>query len=133
MDDKIRAFLETNHQAVMVTLRKDGTPHVVKVTVGLVDGKIWSSGTQTRLRTKHLRRDPRATLLVLDETNTHNWLGIQSRVTIHDGPDAVDRNVALYQSVFGHDPEDMEEYRRQRTAQQRLIYEFTVERTYGLK
>src|SRR3989304_4526638 len=67
MDDKARAFLETNRSAAMITLRRGGMPHVARVAVALVDGKIWSSGTQTRLRTKNLRRDPRSTLFVFGE------------------------------------------------------------------
>ena len=70
----------------MTTLRTDGTPHVARVGVALVDGKVWSSGTQTRLRTKHLRRDPRSTLFVFDAE--FRWLALESRVTILDGPDA---------------------------------------------
>ncbi len=40
-----QVFLEQNHAAAMITLRADGTPGAVRVGVGLVDGKLWSSGT----------------------------------------------------------------------------------------
>jgi hypothetical protein len=50
--------------------------------VGLVDGSLQSSGTQTRVRTKHLRRDPRATLFVFDTTNPWRWVGLEATVTI---------------------------------------------------
>ena len=49
-DDKTQAFLDKNHSAGMVTLRADGTPHVVRVGVALVDGKLWSSGTPDQFR-----------------------------------------------------------------------------------
>lgn len=130
MDDKVRRFLESNHAAVMTTLKSDGTPHVARVGVGLVDGKLWSSGTQTRLRTGHLRRDPRATLAVLDYSNPYRWMGLETRVTIREGDSAVDDNLALYRVLAG-EPDDLQEYRDAMVAEQRLVYEFTVERAYG--
>src|SRR6266542_4054632 len=58
MDEQMRTFLEKYHSAAMITLRSDGTARVTRVGVALVGGKVWSSGTQTRVRTQHLRRDP---------------------------------------------------------------------------
>ena len=66
-----RAFLEQNHSAAMTSLRRDGTAHVVRIGVALVDGKIWSSSTEGRLRTRNLRRDPRSTLFVFDNQHRH--------------------------------------------------------------
>ncbi len=130
MDERIRQFLERHHSAIMVSLKKDGTPHVARVAVGLVDGKLWSSGTQERVRTRHLRRDPRATLCVLDDRNPYRWLGLETKVTIRDGPDAPQANLALYRVLAG-EPNDVEEYLRAMVAEQRLIYEFAIERAYG--
>jgi PPOX class probable F420-dependent enzyme len=132
MDDKVREFLETHHGAIQTTLRKDGSPHVTRIGVGLVDGKLWSSATQTRLRTKHLRRDPRSSLAVLNYDDTYSWLGLDCVVTILDGPDAVDQNLALYRSITGKDPDDMDEYRTAMINDQRLIYEFDIKKAYGL-
>jgi PPOX class probable F420-dependent enzyme len=130
VDDKVRAFLEENHAAVMVTLRKDGTPHVARVGVGLVEGRLWSSGTQGRVRTGHLRRDSRSTLFALDPKDAWHWLALETIVTIHDGPDAVDRNLALYRVLAG-EPDDLDEYRQAMVDEQRLIYEFEITRAYG--
>jgi PPOX class probable F420-dependent enzyme len=132
MDDKVREFLENHHGAIQTTLRKDGSPHVARIGVGLVDGKLWSSATQTRLRTKHLRRDPRSTLAVLNYEDTYTWLGLDCVVTILDGPDAVDQNLALYRVIAGKDPDDMAEYRAAMVKDQRLIYEFEIKKAYGL-
>ncbi|MEA2485819.1 MAG: hypothetical protein QOD46_930, partial [Actinomycetota bacterium] len=56
MNDRARAFLEDHHAAVMATIKPDGRPHVARIGVGLVDGKLWSSGGQQRARTRFLRR-----------------------------------------------------------------------------
>ncbi|MFP5351732.1 MAG: PPOX class F420-dependent oxidoreductase [Actinomycetota bacterium] len=130
MDFKVRRFLESNHAAVMTTLKADGTPHVARVGVGLVDGKLWSSGTETRLRTGHIRRDPRCALAVLDYSNAYRWMGLETRVTIRPKETAVDDNLALYRVLAG-EPDDLERYREAMVEEQRLIYEFTVERAYG--
>lgn len=129
MDDKIRAFLEKNHQTIMATTKKDGTVHVAKVGVGLVEGKLWSSGTRRRVRTAHLRRDPRSTLAVLGET-PWSWLGLETLVTIHDGDDAPQRNLALYRELAG-EPDDVDEYLEAMVKEQRLIYEFDILKAYG--
>ncbi|RLT26662.1 MAG: hypothetical protein DWI48_05685 [Chloroflexi bacterium] len=46
MDDAVRAYLEKNHAAAMITLRADGTPHAARIGVALVGDKLWSSGNQ---------------------------------------------------------------------------------------
>ena len=130
IEERVRTYLEGHHTAVMVTLRKDGTPHVARIGVGLVDGELWSSGTRTRVRTGHLRRDPRCALCVLDPRDPQSWLGLETRVTIHDGDDAVERNLALYRVLAG-EPHDLDEYRAAMVAEQRLVYAFDVVRAYG--
>ena len=129
MDDKVRRFLEDHHDAVQTTTKKDGTPHVARIGVGLVDGKLWSSATQDRVRTKHLRRDPRCALMVMGD-NRYEWMGLETRVTILDGPDAPQLNLKLYRSLAG-EPDDLDEYLEAMVAEQRLIYEFGIRRTYG--
>src|SRR6266511_4363687 len=94
----------------MVTLRRDGTPHVVRVGVALFDGKLWSSGVATRMRTRHLRRDPRSTLFVFaasGPTSGWSWLTLETTVTILDGPEAPEQSVRLFrvmQSGLEHAP-----------------------------
>ncbi|MEA2507256.1 MAG: hypothetical protein QOH48_1874 [Actinomycetota bacterium] len=130
MDDRVRTFLEQHHAAVMTTIKPDGRPHVARIACGLVQGKLWSSGTSTRARTKHLRRDPRATLCVFDQKGGYSWLGLECTVEILDGPDAVDQNLALYRTLAG-EPENLEGYRAAMVAEERLIYEFIIQRSYG--
>ena len=130
MDERIRSFLEQHHSAIMATTKKDGRPHLARVSVGLVDGKLWSSGTQDRVRTKHLRRDPRCTLMVVDGSNPYSWMALDTTVQILDGDDAVDNNLALYRVLAG-EPDDLQEYREAMVAEKRLIYEFHIEGSYG--
>ncbi|MEA2434933.1 MAG: hypothetical protein QOG54_2390 [Actinomycetota bacterium] len=129
MDDRVRAFLEKHHSAVMTTLKADGTPHVARIGVGLLDGKLWSSGTLDRVRTKHLRRVPRSTLFVWDTKNGQAWLGLETVVTIKED-DPVEDNLRLYRALAG-EPDDLEEYRAAMAAEKRIIYEFNIKKAYG--
>jgi PPOX class probable F420-dependent enzyme len=148
MNDADRDFLDRHHAAAMITLRPDGTPHVVRVGIALVDGKLWSSGTRRRVRTKNLRRDPRAALFVFDPSGSAAWawLALETRVTIHDGPDAPEKSVRLFQAMQAGMPRQpapghlfwerqertVEEFVRIMEAEERLIYEFDVLRSYGM-
>jgi hypothetical protein len=143
LDQQMTAFLMKNHSAAMTTLMRDGTPHTVRVGVALVDGRIWSSGTQARLRTVHVRRDPRSTLFVFDDA--WSYLTLECRVTILDGPQVPDQSIRLFEVMQAHlDPAPspgtlmwnghetpIAEFRRLMVEEKRLIYEFEPLRSYG--
>jgi hypothetical protein len=148
LDDGEREFLERNHAAAMVTLRAEGGPHVVRVGVALVDGKLWSSGLPSRVRTGHLRRDPRAALFVFDASGSDPfaWLGIEATVTILEEADAADQSGRLFRAMQaglprppapGHlywegQERTEEEFLGFMRQEGRLIDEFEAVRTYGL-
>lgn len=139
LTDSELGFLEKNHSAAMITVTADGIPKVARVGVALIDGKLWSSGTDDRVRTKRLRSDPRCTLYVHD--NAFGFLALESTVTILDGPDAPELSLRLFRvmqakpagplSWFGGEFEEDDFLARMR-AEQRLIYEFEPHHTYGL-
>jgi PPOX class probable F420-dependent enzyme len=132
-------FLENNHSAAMITVVEDGVAKVAKVGVGLVDGKLWSSGTADRVRTRRLRADPRCTLFVHDAA--YGWVALETTVTILDGPDVPELSVRLFRKMqgrltgplswFGGDLIE-EEFRQAMVDERRLIYEFGIHHTYGL-
>ena len=66
----------------------------------------------------------------MTDADPYSWLGLETLVTIHDGDDAVDRNLALYRVLAG-EPDDLEEYRAAMVRDERLVYEFEVLRAYG--
>ena len=128
----------------MVTLREDGTPHAVRVGVILVDGKLWSSGRRDRVRTAHLRRDPRATLFVFGPE--WDYLTLEATVTILDAPDVPHMSLRLFREMqrrmpnapssgnvmWGGEEKTPEEFVPIMEEEGRLIYEFDVKRSYGL-
>jgi Pyridoxamine 5'-phosphate oxidase len=145
MDEQVRDYLERNHSAAMVTLRPDGRPHVARVGVALVDGKVRSSGIPSRVRTGHLRRDRRSTLFVFGTENPFTWLGLEADVTILEGPDAPELSLRLFQEMqrgmsppptpgtllWNGEEKQPEEFLRIMAEERRLVYEFEILRTYG--
>jgi PPOX class probable F420-dependent enzyme len=148
MEPDVRTYLERNHAAAMITLRRNGAAHAVRVGIDLHGEKVWSSGTQSRVRTKHLRRDPRCTLFVFDsqEAGGWRWLTLECTVAILDGPEAPELNAAFFKQLqatmtpapepgkllwYGQ-PKTEAEFLQAMREERRLIYEFTIERAYGM-
>jgi Pyridoxamine 5'-phosphate oxidase len=138
------AFLEANHSAAMIVVRRDGAAHAVRMATAVVDGRIWSSGTQDRLRTRLLRRDPRSTLFVFG--SGQGYLTLECGVTLIEGPDVPELSVRLFQTMqaamqpppppghlmwFGK-PLNLDDFRKTMVDERRLIYQFEVNRAYGL-
>jgi hypothetical protein len=134
------AFVEKNPAAAMITIGRDGFAKPARVGVGVVDGKLWSSGTADRVRTKRLRRDPRATLFVFDASG-FAWLGIDADVSILDGPDAPAQNLRFMRQMQ-HAPSgplqwfgvelDEAAFLQTMVDEQRVIYEMVPQRAYGM-
>jgi hypothetical protein len=146
LDAKATAFINANRDAAMVALRRDGTPHVTRIVAGLVDGKLVSSGTQSRLRTRLLTRDPRCTLFFFETTPGAGrafggYLSLETTVTIHDGPEGRRRSVEYFKSIFGSTDGKVTYGGKQMTEAEalealerdgRILYEFNVNKVYGV-
>jgi PPOX class probable F420-dependent enzyme len=129
LSEQQRAFLEANHGAVMATVDDHGRPHVVPVLCALIDGELWSSGTDLRVRTRHLGARPYATLTVLTSGFWGEWLTVGGPVEIRRGA-RVEDNLRLYRVATGRDPHDLAEYRAAMVAERRLVYVLTPEWVY---
>jgi hypothetical protein len=140
LSEQQRAFFQKANVAGMITLRGGGSPVAVRVGAAMVDGKLWSSGTQDRARTRWLRRDPRATLFLI-ESPGYGYMSIESRVTILEGPDVPELSVRLFRVMqkrpsgplaWSGAEKSEEEFLQTMIDEQRLIYEFEPLRVTGL-
>lgn len=134
-----QAFLDSQHTAAMITVTSGGVAKVARVGVAVVGGQLQSSGTRDRVRTRRLRSDPRCTLFVFD--GSYRWLALETTVTILDGPDAGERNVQLFRVMQGRpdgpllwygDELDEQQFLATMADEGRLVYQFGVERCYGM-
>jgi len=132
-------FVRENRAAAMITMGADGRPKAVRVGTAVVDDKIWSSGTADRRRTRSLRGDPRCTLFVFG--GGYGFLTLETTITILDGPDVPQQSVRLMREMSGRPTGpltwfgrelDEEDFVRAMLAEHRLIYQFEVERAYGM-
>ncbi|MBO9578725.1 MAG: pyridoxamine 5'-phosphate oxidase family protein, partial [Microbacteriaceae bacterium] len=92
-------FVRANRTAAVITVDEAGLPKPVRIAYQVIDGQIWSSGTQQRVRTKRLRRDPRATLFIWEPA--FDFLTVHTTVTILDGPDAPELNLRYFRQLQG--------------------------------
>ncbi|WP_248958042.1 pyridoxamine 5'-phosphate oxidase family protein [Sphaerisporangium perillae] len=63
-DDEVAAFLRESRKLQLGTINPDGTPHMVTMFYGLVEGRLafWTYGKAQK--TRNIDRDPRVTCLI---------------------------------------------------------------------
>jgi len=90
LEDKQKRFLEDNpFVGTVTTLREDGSPHSTIVWVDVEDGKVSFNTARGRAKPKHLEHDPRASLLMVDPTNTFKWVAVSGHAELtEEGADA---------------------------------------------
>ena len=124
--DEAIEYVRAHHNAVLGTLKQDGTPQLSPVTVGVDDaGRVIISTRQTAYKVRHLRRDPRAWLCVLPDGFYGKWLQLDGTVELVDLPEAMDGLVSYYRGISGEHP-DWDEYRAAMERDQRLLIRITV-------
>ena len=126
--DKARAFLQDHHRAVLATRRRSGEPQLSVVSAGVDDdGRVLISSRETAVKTKNLRRDPRAALLVMSDEFYGEWVQVDGAVEVVSLPEAMDLLVDYYRRLAGeHD--DWDDYRAAMAREQRVILRMTIER-----
>ena len=122
-------FMRSNHNAVLVTNRRDGGPQLSPVTVGVDDGghPIVSS-RETAFKTKNLLRDPHASLCVLNPAFYGEWAYVDATCEVVHQPEAMDLLVAYYRQVRGEEHPDWDDYRAAMVRDRRVILRFHIER-----
>src|SRR3954453_10644675 len=95
-------FIRKNPPAVLATYRADGSPQMSPVAADAdPDGMVVVSTRETAIKTKNLRRDPRASLCVLSDEWYGSWVLIEGRATIVSLPEAMEGLVEYYRRVAG--------------------------------
>lgn len=116
------------HRAVLATMRRDGTPQMSPVVVGLDDqGRLTVSSRQRAIKTRNVRRDPRAWLCVLPDSFFGEWIQVEGTVTVLDLPAAMEPLVEYYRGISGEHP-DWEEYRATMEKEERVLLVITPSR-----
>jgi PPOX class probable F420-dependent enzyme len=78
--ERIRSFLDEPFPTILGTVRADGSVEMNPLWFERRGDEIWLNGGPARDWVRHIRRDPRVTLLVVDPKNMFRWARIQGRV-----------------------------------------------------
>jgi len=126
--DKARDFVREHHRAVLSTRRRDGSPQMSIVVCNIDDeGRIAISSRETAMKTKNLRRDPRASVCVFSDGFFGPWVQIDGAATVVSLPEAMEPLVDYYRSLSGEHP-DWDDYRTAMEREQRVILRIEPER-----
>jgi PPOX class probable F420-dependent enzyme len=129
-------FVRARKNGVLTTIRTNGRPQLSNILyVPGDDGVLRISITDSRAKTKNMRRDPRVSLYVPGD-NFWQFVVVEGTAELtpvaadpHD--DTVDQLVAYYRAGNG-EHSDWDDYRAAMVADGRLIAAVHPERAYGL-
>jgi PPOX class probable F420-dependent enzyme len=100
-DPSVRAFLDAPNHAVISTHEPDGSIRSNVVWIEALDGAVSVNSAVGRRWPANLERDPRCTIVLLDEGNLYRFVEIRGTATSTlDGADAqIDRLARKYLGV----------------------------------
>jgi PPOX class probable F420-dependent enzyme len=100
LEEKQRQFIADNpYVGVATTLRPDGSPHSTVVWVDVEDdGGISFNTAAGRAKPRHLEKDPRVSLIVVDPQNAYKWVALSGRadMTTEGADPQIDRLAKKY-------------------------------------
>src|SRR5688572_29382894 len=83
-------FIRPRHKGVLLTTREDGWPQLSLVTMGLSgDGHIVVSSYPERAKSRNIRRNPRASMVVMSDDFGGEWVQVDGRAQVVDLPEAL--------------------------------------------
>jgi len=133
--DTARSFLADHKQGVLITQKRDGRPQASNIVYGVMDGVVHISVTESRAKTRNLRRDSRASLHV---TSNDFWRFVVAEgtatltdTTVTPGDVVGQELLALYNHLSDTPHPDEAEFLQAMVDDQRLVIKLGVERAYG--
>ena len=128
--DGLLEFIRPRHHAILMTTRKDGRPQASPNTCGVdAEGRIVVSTYPDRAKATNLRRDPRASVLVLSDEWNDACVQVDGSAEVLDmpGQEAEDGLVDYFRCISGEHP-DWDDYREAMRKQGKSLVRITPER-----
>lgn len=123
-----RAFIEANHQGVLLTYRRDSTPQLSPITAGTDgQGRVTISSRETAFKVLNLRREPRASVCMFTDRFFGDWVQVDGTAEVVSLPDALEPLVDYYRRIAG-EHNDWDEYRQAMRDDRRVLIRITIER-----
>jgi PPOX class probable F420-dependent enzyme len=118
-------FVRPRHQMVLTTFRADGSLQSSPVTGGVDEaGRIVIASYPQRAKSANVRRDPRASVLVLSDVFNDAYVQVDGDAEVIDLPDAVEPLVDYFRAVAG-EHSDWDEYRQAMVDQGKCLIRVT--------
>ncbi|WP_046319849.1 PPOX class F420-dependent oxidoreductase [Mycobacterium sp. UM_Kg1] len=136
-DDKLLAVISGNSLGVLATVKRDGRPQLSNVQYHFDPRAltVQVSVTEPRAKTRNLRRDSRASLLVSsDDGWSYAVAEGDAQLTPPAGApddDTVEALVELYRSIAGEHP-DWDDYRQAMVTDRRVLLTLPIHHLYGM-
>lgn len=119
-------FVRQRHQGILTTYRRDGRLQQSPVTMGVdAQERIVVASYPQRAKSRNLRRDRRATMLVVSDEFNGEWIQLDCTGEVIDLPDAVEPLVEYFRVIAGEHP-DWDEYRQAMVDQGKVLLRLTI-------
>ncbi len=126
--DEARDIIAEQHQAVLATVRADGTPQMSPVLAAVdSEGRVTISSRETAYKVRNLRREPRAWLCVFSDDFFGRWVQVEGEVEIVSLPEAMDPLVEQYWLLAGEHA-DWADFRAAMQREQHVLIRITLTR-----
>ena len=126
--DELLDFVRPRHRGVLLTFRRDGWPQSSLVSMGVSsDDHIVISTYAERAKVFNLRRDPRASVVVMSDEFDGEWVQVDGAAEVVDMPDALDGLVDYFRVISGEHP-DWDEYRAAMERQSKSLIRISIDR-----
>jgi PPOX class probable F420-dependent enzyme len=136
-DDKLLALISGNSLGVLATIKRDGRPQLSNVSYHFDPREVVLrvSITEPRAKTRNLRRDPRASILV-DSDDGWSYAVAEGTAELTPpatapGDDTVEALIALYRNIAGEHP-DWDDYRQAMVTDRRVLLRLPISHVYGM-
>jgi PPOX class probable F420-dependent enzyme len=121
-------FIKPRHRMVLTTFRGDSSLQSSPVTGGVDDaGRIVIASYPQRAKSANLRRNPRASVVVLSDEFDGPYVQVDGDGEVIDLPDAVEPLVDYFRAIAGEHP-DWAEYRQAMMNQGKCLLRITPRR-----
>ena len=135
LPDNVRAFCAQTHRGVLTTFRHNGAAQMSIVSCGPLRDGVAFTVTFDRAKLLNLKRDPRCSLLVSNES----WWGFvvlegHAQILSADTTDADELRLALrdtFRTASGQDHPNWEEYDQAMVDDQRAVIIVVPDHIYG--
>jgi PPOX class probable F420-dependent enzyme len=125
ISEKGAQLLLGKNLAHVATLRDDGSPHLTVVWIDYDGENVLFNTAVGRAKVRHMRRDPRAAVEVLNSEDPYNYVSVSGPVELVEGQEAEDHIDKLAQKYLG-----TERYPNRAPGERRVLVRLLPERVY---